>query len=230
VSGRRTGLGLSLALVAAAAGCGGDDDERDREAPPPVSGTYVGKVDGSQGSVAVVAAPAQKGQSKRDVTVFVCDGRRVCEWSTGSLTGTNFAVASEGGDTDTKGEVTDKAASGTIKLPDGKTVRYKAGTATATTGLYDLEVSRSGQISGASAAGVGLKGESTLPKPGSGTLKLADGKKLKFKTTRASGDLDYLKPGQIRMIVLSDGKLVGAGRNAKGAAGGDTSFFIRSTG
>jgi hypothetical protein len=227
VSASRWGFWVSVALLALVAGCGGDDDEENgNETPPPVSGTYVGKVDGTQASVAVVAGPERKGQPRRELTVFVCDGRRVCEWSTGSLSGPSFTVTAEGGDTETKGEVTDKAASGTVKLADGKTVRYKAATATATTGLYDLEVSSDGKISGASAAGVGLKGESSIPEPGSGSLKLADGKRVKFKVSRAPGDLAYLKPGQVRMIVLSDGKLVGAGRSADRA--GDASFFIRS--
>lgn len=212
-------------LLVAVGGCGGDDDDGDKRAPPPVSGTYVGKVDGTRASVAVVAAPERAGQDRRQVTVFVCDARRLCEWSSGAVSGGAFTAASEGGGAEAKGELTDKQATGTIKLPDGKTVRYKAAAATATSGLYDLKVSSDGDITGASAAGVGLKGESSLPEPGKGTLKLADGKRLTFQAIRAPADLAYLKAGQLRMVVNSDGKLVGAGKTP-GRDG--SAFFIRS--
>ncbi len=81
-------------------------------------------------------------------------------------------------------------------------------------------------MSGASAAGVGLTGQVTLPPPGSGRLKLADGTRIKFKVTKASDAKSAdLKPGQLRLIVLPDGQVSGAGKSP-GEGGSD--FYARS--
>lgn len=227
MTARSHGSWVSLVLLLAAlSGCGGEDDEGG-DKPPPVAGTYVGPVEGTKAFVAVVAAPEREGQERRSVTVFVCDGRRLCELSSGSISGDAFTAAPEGGGAEAKGKLSGKAASGTIKLPDGKTVRYSAQPAAAAAGLYDLKVSSDGKFSGASAAGVALKGTSTLPKPGEGTLTLADGEKLEFETSRAPAARVPLRPGQVRVIVLPDGKLAGVGKTADDGA---STFVMRSAG
>ena len=217
----------AVLLLALPVGCGGDDDDDNNgeNRPRPVAGTFVGKLQGSEELVAVVAAPPLKGEDRRDVSAFVCDAKQVCAWFTGSANGNAFVAKSGDGEGQTKVLLRGKNASGTVTLPDAKPGRYKASEATATAGLYDLTVSRKGKVTGASAAGVGLTGQLTLPPPGDGQLKLADGTRIKFKVTKASDeDTANLRPGQLRMIVLPNGQVSGAGES-RGQSGG-SDFFV----
>jgi hypothetical protein len=230
----RLALALLLLLLSVA-GCGGDDgngdgdDRADRKGSKPVEGTFVGKVEGTGAFVAVVAAPAAKGKGRRAVTVYVCDAARLCEWLPDSTSGNSFAAASDDDDAQAKGELSGDAATGTIELPGGKTARFKAGEATAASGLYDLTVSAKGKLTGASAAGVALTGRSSLPKSGTGKLKLADGTRLEVEvTTRSAAAPGGLEAGQVRMIVLPKGQLRGAGKT-RAAGDGGSDFFIRSS-
>jgi hypothetical protein len=215
---------VAVLLLAPLAGCGGDDEKK----AEPVAGTFVGKVPDTKAFVAVAAPPAAKGQEQRVVTTFICDARSLCEYFAGSASGNDFTAKSDDGDAQAKGELSDKDATGTIELPGGKTVRYKATAAPATSGLYELTVSSNGKLRGASSAGVALTGNSTLPSPGNGTFKLADRTRLKFVVASDSGgDTIRLKAGQLRMIVLPGGELRGAGKNRQSAGG--SNFFIRSS-
>jgi hypothetical protein len=233
-SSRRRGFRASIAailLLAPLAGCGDDDDGGDGDSPEqrarPVEGTFVGKVPKSEALVSVVAAPAARGQEKRAITVFVCDAKRLCEWFSASAAGNDFVAAADGGEGEAKGKLTGEAVSGTIDLPEGETVRYKAATATATAGLYELTVSASGKLEGASAAGVGLTGKWAPPDSGSGSLKLADGKRIKFEATENSDDPVPLRAGQARLIVTSEYQLKGAAKSR--GEGGGSDFYIRSS-
>jgi hypothetical protein len=89
-----------------------------------------------------------------------------------------------------------------------------------------LSVSAKGKITGASEAGVALTGNVDLPPPGTGRLKLADGKTVKFDAAKGPADGTLgLRPGQLRLIIQPDRKLTGVGMNR-----GDTSlFFVRSS-
>ena len=227
----RTISASAVLLLAALAGCGGDGDEREgvKEEVKALEGTFVGKADGEDAFVAVVASPAARGEARRELTVYACDAKRLCQWFSGSVSGNSFRVGAERGDGEASGELTRKAATGAIQLSDGKKLRYKAERATAAAGLYDLTVSSSGKLTGASATGVGLTGKSTIPKTGDGSLKLADGKRLKLDVTRssASGSLP-LRAGQVRLIVLPDHQLRGAARSRRTAGGSHSDFFIRS--
>ena len=218
---------VCLTLAAAAfGGCGGDDgDEEENGQARPVEGTFVGKVKGTDAFVAVVAAPAAKGERRRDVTVFACDAKRVCEWLQGTASGNKYTAASPDEDSKATGSLRRNAAQGSIQLPGGKSVTYSASPAAATSGLYTLTVSAGGKLTGASAAGVGLTGRSTIPRPGTGTLKLADGTRIRFKVSANASDPIRLPAGEVRAIVLGGRQLKGAGK-ARGE-GGD--FFIVST-
>ena len=223
-------ISLVVLLLASLAGCGDDDDgdgdEVERNAKL-VDGTFVGKAQGSDAFVAVVAAPPAKGQDKREVTVFVCDAESLCEWFSGSASGNEFTATAEGGEAEAK--LAAKAATGRVELTGGQTVRYRAGSATATAGVYALTVSANGRIRGASAAGVGLRGQSTLPRPGNGSLKLADGRRLKFEARRNSGDEPIrLAAGEMRLIVLQDGQLKGVAKSRPAEGGEASDFFILS--
>jgi hypothetical protein len=230
-SGLWTAFAAVVILLASAVGCGGSDgddgDEAERE-PRPVDGTYVGRVPKSDTFVSVVAEPASKGQERRAVTVYACDAERLCELFSGSSTGNEFSASAEGGEGEADGKLTRRSASGSIELPGGESVSYKADRATAAAGVYNLTVSANGRIRGASAAGVALTGTSTLPEPGRGTLELADGSRLKFRTTRTSAEIARLEAGQLRLIVLSNGQLRGVGKTKPAEDGDQLVFFVRS--
>jgi hypothetical protein len=216
---------VALALVA---GCGGNDDDRDdRRAEKTLDGTFVGKLPGTNGFLAVVASPAARGQDRRDVKVYVSDGESLSEWFPGSVESNSFTATADGGDAEAKGKLSGNSASGTISLPDGETVRYEATRATAASGLYELTVSRDGELTGVSAAGVGLTSRSKLEAPGTGTLKFADGKRRKVEIT-ADGDPVRLRAAEARLIVLADGDMAGAGQTRSSGAAGQPDFFIRS--
>jgi hypothetical protein len=216
---------LALLALAALPACGGDDDEETDKKARPVAGTFVSNVQGSEAFVSVVAAPPAKGQRKRVVTVFACDAKDVCELFSGSGAGNEVTVKPAGGEGEATVTLSSKSASGTVEPADGDSLDYKAVQATATSGLYDLTVAPNGRLRGASATGVALKGSVELPPPGTGTLRLADGKRLKFDVAESSGDVAGLRPGQLRLIVLPDRRLRGAG---KSRAGGEAAFFVRS--
>lgn len=230
----RSGLWTTLVavLLLSVTGCGGDDDDDGDEAEQtakPVAGTFVGKAGGTGTFVSVVAAPASKGQEKRAVTVYACDAKSVCELFAGSASGNEFTAKAQAGKGQADGKLTRQKASGSIELPGEETMRYEAGRATAAAGVYNLTVSANGRIRGASAAGVALTGTSTLPEPGTGTLKLADGSRLKFRTTRTSSEAGPLEAGELRLIVLSNGQLRGVGKTKQAGNGSETVFFVRSS-
>ena len=226
----RTISASAVLLLAALAGCGGNGNEREGvKDVKALEATFVGKADGEDAFVAVVASPAARGEERRELTLYACDAKRLCQWFSGYASGNSFRVGAERGDGEASGELTRRAATGTIELSDGKALRYKAERATASAGLYDLTVSSSGKLTGASATGVGLTGKSTIPKPGDGSLKLADGKRLKLDVTRSSArGFVPLRAGQVRVIVLPDHQLRGAARSRRTAGGGHSDFFIRS--
>lgn len=226
-NGFRT-ISALLLVLSAVAGCGGDDDdEAAAKKAKLVDGTFVGKASGTRPFVAVVASPAAKGKRRRDATVFVCDGKSVCEWLSGSADGNAFTAASDDHEAKADGMLTAEAVRGSIEVQGGKTLKYVASRAAATAGLYNLTVSPNGRFTGASAAGVGLTGKSTLPNPGPGTLKLADGTRLKFEATENSDDPIPLPAGNVRVIVLAGRQLRGAGKS-RGGEDGAFDFFMRS--
>jgi hypothetical protein len=221
----------ATALLVAFGGCdvAGDDDDESRDADAgsreterrgaPVEGTYVGRVEGTQAFVAVAAAPAVENRRRREIAIFACDAAEVCEWFAGSAAGNSFSAESSDGDARARGNVTRRAATGGIELEGGETIEYTARRATAAAGLYTLTVSPNGRLQGASAGGVGLRGRSTLPEPGRGTLRLADGTRLRFSAVRSPrAEALRIRAREARLIVLSDGRLRGAG----------TSFYLRS--
>jgi hypothetical protein len=222
-----SGAAVALALAIGACGGGGDGDS-EQPAQKAVEGTFVGKVKGEDAFVAVVAAPTAGKGGKRDVSVYVTDGRRLSEWFPGSVEGNSFKAASADQDAEVNGKLTAKGVTGTLELPGGKKGGYEATPATGAAGLYDLSVSAKGRLSGASAAGIGLKGRTPFT-DGTGTLELADGKRRKFEVRPdGRGAADRLRAGQVLLIVLGGGELSGAGKGR--TRDGDPGFFIRSSG
>ena len=228
-------LVLAVFLVLPFAACSGgessDDDEAERavKADTAVAGSFVGKVSGTKAFVAVVAGPAEGEQDSRAVQVYVSDGRRLSEWLSGSISDNSFVAKSDDGSTQVKGKLSDESVTGTVALPSGKTVRYEASPPSGAAGLYELTVSSVGELRGASAAGLGVTGEITLGKRGTGMLRLVDGKRLRFGVIRKrAGDLARLRAGEVRLIVLPGGELRGAGKSRPAADGGASNLFIGS--
>ncbi len=216
---------LAVLLVAPLAGCGGEERTAQKPTTKPLDGTFLGKVTGTNALVAVVAAPAAGKQERRDVTIYLSDGSKLSEWLDAAVERNSFTAASTDRGAKVKGELSGSSVKGTITLPGGDTARYEASRASGAAGLYELTVSPKGKLSGASATGIGLTGKAALGTDGSGTLKLADGTRHKFDVTGNAGDSDLaLRSGQLRVIVLGDGELRGAGR-LRGSGG----FFIRSS-
>jgi transposase len=243
---KRTRIWVSLAVIVVAVAAlvvtlllalaGGDADSGTAadpagQPPPPqtaraVDGSFVGKVSGMKAFVAVVAAPAEGERNERAVQVYVADGNRINEWFSGSISNNSFLAKSEDGDAEAEGKLRGGSVKGTVELPNGKTVRYKASLPAGAAGLYDLTVSARGKLSGVSAAGLGVSGRIELLE-GTGVLRLADGQRLEFAIADDSvGDLIRLRPGQVRLIVLPSGKLVGAGKSRPTEDSPQKAFFI----
>src|SRR5687767_14393603 len=108
----------AVLLLAALAGCGGDGDDPEgvEKKAKPLEGTFVGKAEGADAFVAVVASPAARGSERRELTVYACDAKRVCEWFSGSATSNSFRVGAERGDGEARGELSRKAATGSLEL------------------------------------------------------------------------------------------------------------------
>jgi hypothetical protein len=218
-------------LLPLLASCGGGDDRDENAGAKPVDGTFVGKAAKSDAFVAVVAEPAARGKDTRAVSLYVSDGGRLSESLAGSVKDNGFTAASDDGKAKAEGKLDGNSVSGTITLPGGKDVSYRATRATAAAGLYDLTVSAKGKLSGASANGVGLTSKSALRAPGFGAIKFADGKRRRFELiTDAAPDPVRLGPGQLRMIVMPDGELSGAGAARPSSGGDELDVFIRSAG
>src|SRR5688500_8558802 len=78
---------LVVALALTINGCGGGDSEREEAGQKPVEGTFVGKVKGADALVAIVAAPRSGKAGKRELSVYVNDGKRLSEWFPSSTAG-----------------------------------------------------------------------------------------------------------------------------------------------
>ena len=220
----RTWLACSATLaMVVLAGCGGEDRAAEKPAAKPLDGTFLGKVTGTNALVAVVAAPAAGKQEQQAVRIYLSDGSKLSEWLNAAVEGNSFTAASTDRAAEIKGQLNGNSVKGTIRLPGGKTGRYEASRATGAAGLYELTVSPKGKLTGASATGIGLTGKAALGDEGAGTLKLADGTRHKFHVNAAARELE-LRSGELRVIVLGDGELRGAGR-----ARGSDSFFISSS-
>jgi hypothetical protein len=222
---------LLLPLVGCSRGDDPADDAAGKEAKAEeaVAGSFVGAVSGTQAFVAVIASPAAGKKDSRAVQVYVSDGRRLSESFSGSISDNGFVAKSDDGEAEAKGNLSGESVTGTVELPGGKTARYEAKAPSGAAGLYDLTVAPGGDLSGASAAGLGVTGEIALRERGTGMLRLVDGKRLRFRIARSSAtDVIPLRAGEVRLIVVPGGRLLGAGKARPAAGAGISDFFIRS--
>jgi hypothetical protein len=229
-----SGFVAAVLVLISLVGCSGDDASGDgtgetaAKADKPVEGSFVGNVSGMKAFVAIVAAPAEAGGNERAVEVYLTDGNRVSESFSGSISNNSFVVESDDGDSEAKGELSGESVTGTVELPNDKTVRYKASQPAGAAGLYDVTVSANGKLRGASAGGIGVTGRIDLLL-GTGVLRLADGRRLKFDVAESPGDqVPQLQAGQGRLIVLASGEVKGAGTSQTASGDESSGFFIRS--
>jgi hypothetical protein len=227
-------LGVAAILVLSVLGCsgggeGGDGDTGSgAQAEKPVDGSFVGKVSGTKAFIAVVAAPAAENEDKRRVRVFISDGRRLSEWFSGTIEANSFAAESADG-AEAMGDLSEDSVTGSVELADGKKVPYKASQLGGASGFYSLSISANGRLSGASAAGLGVRGEIQLGRRGTGMLRLADGGRVKFDVTAsAAAEGIPLQGGQIQLIVLGGEEVRGVGKSRPTADRPASDFFIRS--
>lgn len=120
---------------------GGDEGAREgagEAQTTAIDGRFVGNVSGTDTLVAVVAVPADRGQSRREVQVYVSDGERLSAWLSGqSVPRNTFVVTTDDRRSrrGSHGAAERRLRGGSPKLPDGKTLRYNAKPAAGTAGL-----------------------------------------------------------------------------------------------
>lgn len=214
---RKISVPLLIVIGLFATGCGGVDEanattEKD---PAAVSGSFVGKVEGAEIGVAVVAGePAAEGQA-RTLSVYVCDGRALSLWFTGQAAGNQADLSTDG--VSATVVVRAEGTSGTIALSGGRKLAFTALPASGAAGLYNVTVAANGTVRGTSETGSELTGQLAASEAPDGGPVVA---------TASSGDQDVklealarqVRPGAYRWIVTSDRKVYGA--NSKGPSAG----------
>lgn len=224
----RIWVGFVLLVLIPLTGCTGADSPDDaRPQEEPVTGSFVGKVEGSGAFVAVVAAPAADGDGAGVVHVHVSDGRGRGATLSGTVSGDTFTATSEDGGAEAEGTLTRESVSGTVTLPGVESGSYEATPPSGAAGVYELTVSPAGDLTGASAAGLVVTGEMALARRGTGKVRLVDGRRLELAVTRTRADL-ALRAGQVRLIVLEDGEVRGLASSTR-ATGPRSHYVIRSS-
>jgi hypothetical protein len=208
-------------------GCAGSQE--------PVVGSFVGETSDPVASVAVVAAEPGQGESTREVRALIYGEREnpINEWFVGVATGNDLELSSEGG-AQLKGELTSQAATGTITLPDGRTVSFDTVPATGVAGLYNVTISPDGLADGTSENGARLKGqfasqpESQIPgRPGegsadvlplTGTITPPNGQPQDFRVSFLMAPVrEPEEPLAARFIVSDDGTIRGGAKKGSGS-------------
>ena len=190
--------------------CGGGEKQAPT-AGKPVTGEFVGKVDGRDDFLVAVVAQGQG--ASRTVRVYVCSEKdKVAEWFPATATRSNAVqLKSERAGARAAVRLTAAGAEGNLTLADGKRLDFSAAPARGIGGLYDVTVSPGGKLSGKDpVSGATTRGQvSTRPTgtrpfvyPVRQSYTAPDGVSVQVK----SGAAD-LTTGKARCIVVdSDGK------------------------
>lgn len=196
-----TVLVLSFVLGA----CGGDDEvkapatERTEAGGAPVTGEFVGKVDGRNDFL--VAVVAEGTGTDRRVRLYVCSRTEdIGEWLASPAEGNSAALTSPGGAVKAEVTLTADRANGTLTLGGGTLLRFEASRPRGIGGLYDVNISPDGKLTGKDA----LSGATT-----EGQLVSRDptGAKPFVYPVRQS----YTAPGGQSVQVKSGGTQLGTG-------------------
>jgi hypothetical protein len=225
---RLAGLFLStLFVLLVLVGCGGSGDggeaskEKKTEAVESVAaaaGEFVGAIPGADTFLALVAEePQEQGsQEEREVRAYLCDGRQLNEWFSGSASGEELQLASENG-VQLDATLASEGASGTLTLSDGESFEFLAAPATGVEGFYPVNVTSS-EVSGTSWRGGTLQGTRSgeqisgeITPPGG-----EEGEPIEVGITDPN-----IEEGEDRWIVLSeDGELRIKGAQRKATSSG----------
>ena len=126
----RLTLATTVVLVLAAlAGCGGSDGDSETAADTTVSGSFAGKVAGSEAYVALVAG---RGGT---VLAFVTDGDSSVDWVNGVATGHTASLGNEGGAT-LDAKFSRRGVTGSFTRPQQPTLSFAAVPVRKPAGLY----------------------------------------------------------------------------------------------
>jgi hypothetical protein len=101
----------------------------------PISGTWVGQVEGSEAYVAIVIG--KKGKD-RPAGVYLCDSATQAVWLFGDTNDRTLDLPGDGG-ASIDGTVTKQSVEGTITLADGTTLEFTATRAKRPAGLYRFD-------------------------------------------------------------------------------------------
>jgi hypothetical protein len=204
------GLVVVLALLVVAAGCGGGgsgqgekaEQQPVEEQQTPVVGEFVGDVSDADAFFALIAEEPQE-TDERNIRAYLCDGKQLTEWFTGTASGDQVELSSENG-VGLEGTLDPEAATGTITLSDGATIGFEAPLASGPDGFYAVNVPASGgSFSATSFSGALLEGTRSGGEEVSGTITPPEGEAVEFGVSDPN-----LEEGEDRWIVLSeDGQL-----------------------
>jgi hypothetical protein len=209
-------LVLAFWLVVGGAGPGQEEEEK---GAPPVAGSFVGEMPdvGEDGAfVALVTSAVGEEGAEREVRAYLCDGRRITEWFTGSATGNDLSLDSTAG-AHLEGALAPRAATGTITLLDGRSFPFEAALASGVAGLYEVVWSSDDRLRGTSETGGRLEGSlGEEISPGifriGGTISPAEGEPVEIEAfTRPDSS-----PGEYRWVVLPDGQAKGGSKQGSG--------------
>ena len=208
--GRPTSVGLlvlALALSWLLVGCAGQQEEK--KVAPPAAGSFVGEAPSADAFIALVADLPEGEGDEREVRAYLCDGQTVSDWFVGSVDGNALSLSSDGG-AQLEGQLTRDAATGTITDPNGDSTSFEAPLATGIAGLYNVDLTSGGALSGTSQTGGRLEGqlgdllEENDAYPVRGTITPPDGQPQDFTALTSPDSSD-----QHRWIVLADGRIKG---------------------
>lgn len=192
---------LILAVALGVAACGSDEGEED--AAQPITGEYVGPVEG-QPDVFVAVAANEGGE----ITAYACDARKVGEWFTGEATDNSFTLDSTGGDAQLTGEIAEGKVTGTVTLK-GEETAYESTRSDGVAGLYTFKTTggpgKPVSVEGISGLATRLDGQ-IEDQVLTGTLTTPEGEELDLTSPRA-GPPPH--PGIWRVILSEDGEARG---------------------
>ena len=206
----------AIALCLVMVGCGGDDGDGG-DAAPAITGEFVGKASAEDAYVAVFTSNA-KSNGQFDIVAYVCNRQvplggsvELAEWFTG--TGRNKAVdlKSEAGTSRLKATLTAGRVTGTVDLPNGKSVTFDAASsADGPAGIFVVDLDAQGNLTGTSRAGKTMK---LTPTGGAdpgyrGTITAPGGASVPYELYVRGGMItkqDLVNMKAPRTIILPDG-------------------------
>lgn len=219
---------LAIWLLAGCSGGGGGEQAgaQEEESAGPVTGEFVGDIPEADAFVSLVAEDGEQGSEEREIRAYLCDGRQLNEWFTGTVTANEVQLASPNG-VQLDAILASETATGTITLSDGNSVGFEAPLGTGIDGFYPVNITSEGQVSGASWSGSQIEGSRSAEQI-TGTITSPEGEAVDFQVSDPNID-----EGEDRWIVLSeDGqpRIKGAKKKATSSRFIDPTFDNRSPG